>query len=1175
MSIIKLKRGGTGPTGLTLGEPAWDYANNKLFVGVTSSAVWIGGEVDNSTSLGTSQIKIPTQYAVKTYVDGAVTGSVSGVASFNGATGAIAVTGGRQLGITQNGNQFTFRVIDGATSELNAGALYGVSGAIYASNLATGLLYGGIITINAGNSAAFDITAGRGQIHLVGATWNSGPAPTLTYINWSAQTGITLSGITSADTTWLYFDNTGTLQQKSSYYTDAQIDQNIIIGALVHPTRSYISLAKTIPNVGFATDKQYEQFIRLFGPLKQSGHTIAANGANLKLNRSSGSAFVLGRNWINDPNNPTVVTDNAQTDCTFWRYYRGATAGTFVTVLNQTAIDPDQYDNGSGTLQPVPSNQQFTIQRLFYFPGTPSVLGVYYGRGTYASMPDAAANIQFEDFTEIDNTKTNAISAGYIIVKKGTTNLTTAIAADECRIIQSGIFRSTVSGGGSIATKLDDLTDVTISGITDNETLIYDIVSSQWLNTPIEHIAVSSYNGRTGAVQGVSAAAAGTGISVSGATGAVTITNTGILSFNGSTGAIEGVAGLVAGTNISISGATGNVTITNTGVRSINGVTGTITNVARLNEGNTFSVRQVMNAGITSANLYVSGGVTFTGSSTYLNSTTTTVQNSAGLLTVTSSISPPSSTLRLVGNDGDIGSYNSNIIPGVGVDGVALTHTLPSSSGTLLNTNFNSYVSTYNGRTGAVQGVSAASAGSGISVSGSTGAITITNTGVTGIVAGTGISVSGSTGNVAITNTGVQSFNGSTGAVAFNSYVSSFNGSTGAITGVSSVNGFTGAVSITYAAAITITSTNSASTFYPALSLGAGNTALYVDNVTTPLSYVPSTGTLTVKSASMTTGPLNTTIIPGTITLTDGTDVASVTNIGFDHNGSVNFSLASNVGVLVGGNFSIGDYAQSSYQLNFPTSAGSNGQVLTTDGAYPATLSWSTPAGGSPSTTTQTIDFSETTNNLSFTISGVNTSNKVYSMNYIVGKTASLQNADGSIVVVGTVESATTYWDGTRVGDGTTGSAIHPFRRNADIVLSPPFTSGYTAGYLLGLTLTVFGDNNIYTRLRGSGISADGGFTAGLTFGGGITYPLTGLALSHTENTYVTKTITGQSWVTTDKFITCKCLGLTTADHTPEDAILEGVKFEINNIVAGVGFDIIGHAPEGTYGKYQIKCLGQ
>ena len=289
MATIKFKRGITGPTGLTLGEPAWNYVDNKLYVGVTSSAIWVGGQIDTSTSLGTSNVKIPTQGAVKAYVDAAVVGSVSGVSSiiagtnitispvggtgavtinstasgsgsatgvtsFNGATGAITATGGRQLSIVQSGNQFTFNVIDGATSDLNAGALYGVSGAIYASNLATGLLYGGILSINAGNSASFDITAGRGQIHFAGATWNSGPAPTLTYVDWTAQTGVTLSGITSSDTTWLYFDNTGTLKQQATYYTDAQIDQNIIIGALVHPTRSYISLAKTIPNVGYATE---------------------------------------------------------------------------------------------------------------------------------------------------------------------------------------------------------------------------------------------------------------------------------------------------------------------------------------------------------------------------------------------------------------------------------------------------------------------------------------------------------------------------------------------------------------------------------------------------------------------------------------------------------------------------------------------------------------------------------------------------------------------------------------------------------------------------------------------------------------------------------------------------------------------------------------------------------
>ena len=83
------------------------------------------------------------------------------------------------------------------------------------------------------------------------------------------------------------------------------------------------------------------------------------------------------------------------------------------------------------------------------------------------------------------------------------------------------------------------------------------------------------------------------------------------------------------------------------------------------------------------------------------------------------------------------------------------------------------------------------------------------------------------------------------------------------------------------------------------------------------------------------------------------------------------------------------------------------------------------------------------------------------------------------------------------------------------------------------------------------------------------------LQLLHKEETYAIKGITGQSWVAADSFITCKVMGLTTADHTAEDAILEGVQFEINNINPGVGFDIIGHAPNGTYGKYTIKCIGQ
>jgi hypothetical protein len=65
--------------------------------------------------------------------------------------------------------------------------------------------------------------------------------------------------------------------------------------------------------------------------------------------------------------------------------------------------------------------------------------------------------------------------------------------------------------------------------------------------------------------------------------------SSGVLSFNGSTGAV----------------------VFNNYVTSINGATGAVTNVARTNQGNTFSVQQVMDAGITTSTLFVTSGATF------------------------------------------------------------------------------------------------------------------------------------------------------------------------------------------------------------------------------------------------------------------------------------------------------------------------------------------------------------------------------------------------------------------------------------------------------------------------------------------------------------------------------------------------------------------------------------
>ena len=152
---------------------------------------------------------------------------------------------------------------------------------------------------------------------------------------------------------------------------------------------------------------------------------------------------------------------------------------------------------------------------------------------------------------------------------------------------------------------LNDYTSIPVTGITsagtgtsgfsNNHSVLFIVFSS-----PIATAYVESFNGLTGAVTGVSTLNGKTGAlqgvsSFNGATGAITFFNyvasfngatgvvAGVASVNGGTGAVTAVSSAVAGTGISVSGATGSVTITNTGVQSFNGITGSVTGVASVN----------------------------------------------------------------------------------------------------------------------------------------------------------------------------------------------------------------------------------------------------------------------------------------------------------------------------------------------------------------------------------------------------------------------------------------------------------------------------------------------------------------------------------------------------------------------------------------------------------------
>ena len=506
---------------------------------------------------------------------------------------------------------------------------------------------------------------------------------------------------------------------------------------------------------------------------------------------------------------------------------------------------------------------------------------------------------------------------------------------------------------------------------------------------------MTSFNGRTGAVQGVSAAVAGTGISVSGATGAVTITNTGVQSFNGATGAVGGVCAAQANTFTALQ--TFSSGLTATGI-----TTGTITNnssISVTSKGGTVTLR-----GITSGTALVSNSITLSP----LTTTNLSLNSATGIVDVNKGWEgfqgAHSSGLKFVNYDESF--YYSNTL--MGNASADRTIYLPDASGTLAltsqlmgavngSTAATNAVTSFNGLTGAVGGVSAAVAGTGISVSGATGAVTITNIGVQSFNGNTGAVTGASLG--ANTFTALNTFNAGISAAGGVTLAGTLQGTTASFTGlVSSTVGFSGSATnlvgnangLTAGTASRVQIAEGAGTsYYLALVGGTGNTGIFVDTSVPRWIYNASTGSLFsttgyLEAANLyaTTAiysntwegfdgevPLNIrapyddgTYQPMYIGDTNGSGDGTLITVD-DAASKIEFSAANidaygSLNVKSSGYLTFYDADASNYVAfrgptalaantlwTLPSADGSANQVLTTNGS--GTLSWSTPSGGS------------------------------------------------------------------------------------------------------------------------------------------------------------------------------------------------------------------------------------
>jgi len=357
------------------------------------------------------------------------------------------------------------------------------------SNMYTGILHGGIISSTLG-STTFNVADGEGMIVSMNAFTSSAPYPTINRINWNSSSNALLySG--SAKVTYVGIDSAGQVIQQTNSWGSTDINQwdnSIFLGVVLHLSGSVSNGVFVSPQICYGSSQKTDDFIRAFGPVKISGHTLQASGSGLSIKKTGGTAYREGSNYNINPNHPSVVVDNAVLTSKIFRYYVSGST----TVIDSgpgnagySTLDITHYNN-NGVLTALngSGNKQFTLQRVYWFPNSPSnAFIVYYGNAVYGTLLDATVAISTEPFVEAPNTAENAIQLATIIIEGNSTNLTTA---NKSTIIQAGLFRSvtgTGAGGTSpVVTSLNSLNDVAITTPLQGDLFVYGN-GTQWNNT--------------------------------------------------------------------------------------------------------------------------------------------------------------------------------------------------------------------------------------------------------------------------------------------------------------------------------------------------------------------------------------------------------------------------------------------------------------------------------------------------------------------------------------------------------------------------------------------------------------------------------------------------------------------------------------------------------------------
>jgi len=297
--------------------------------------------------------------------------------------------------------------------------------------------------ITTASTNTFNVAPARGWI--VHNTYDTALAPDTTLVNYTGETGLTVTNIASADETYILLTTGNTIFQQTSYPTAQQRRENILLGKIAHPDHStIISINNNVDYSVSPMSALRDMFVSI--KLINDSVTCYPNGANLNFNINSGNLYGMGINWVNNELNPNEVTISAKTIADF--NYRTQTGGTSTYV---TLIDPNNYDlNGVITAIPTGGDgnaNRSTNQRIYLYPS--GNINIQYGQQVYETLALALAAQQTETFVKAPNVKTTGILIGLLAVRRASTVLNSTTYAV---FTPASIFGESVGGVNGIST---------------------------------------------------------------------------------------------------------------------------------------------------------------------------------------------------------------------------------------------------------------------------------------------------------------------------------------------------------------------------------------------------------------------------------------------------------------------------------------------------------------------------------------------------------------------------------------------------------------------------------------------------------------------------------------------------------------------------------------------------